>query len=34
MAQAFPNSQFVGYDFHPASIKHAEAHAREHGVTS
>jgi len=32
MAQAFPNSQFVGYDFHPSSIEHAQAHAREHGV--
>ena len=27
MAQAFPNSEFVGIDFHDASI----AHAREHG---
>ncbi len=34
MAQAFPNSQFVGYDFHPSSIEHAQAHAREHGVTN
>ncbi len=25
MAQAFPNSQFVGYDFHPSSIEHAQA---------
>ncbi len=33
MSQAFPNSQFVGYDFHPSSIEHARAHAREHGVT-
>ena len=32
MAKAFPNSQFVGYDFHPSSIEHAQAHAREHGV--
>jgi 2-polyprenyl-3-methyl-5-hydroxy-6-metoxy-1,4-benzoquinol methylase len=32
MAQAFPNSQFIGYDFHPNSIEHASAHAREHGV--
>ena len=32
MAAAFPNSQFIGYDFHPSSIEHAEAHAREHGV--
>jgi len=32
MAKAFPNSQFIGYDFHPSSIEHARAHAREHGV--
>ena len=34
MATAFPNSQFIGYDFHPSSIEHARAHAKEHGVTS
>ena len=33
MAQAFPNSTFVGYDFHPSSIEHAQAHAAEHGVS-
>src|SRR6202043_3365736 len=33
MAKAFPNSQFIGYDFHPNSIENAAAHAREHGVT-
>ncbi len=32
MAQAFPNSQFTGYDFHPASIAAATAHARSHGL--
>ena len=32
MAQAFPNSQFTGYDFHPASIAAATAHALAHGV--
>jgi len=32
MAQAFPRSQFVGYDFHPASIDAARAHAAAHGV--
>ena len=32
MAKAFPNSQFVGYDFHPGSIDAARAHARAHGV--
>lgn len=30
MAQAFPKSDFVGYDFHPASIAAAAAHARAH----
>jgi 2-polyprenyl-3-methyl-5-hydroxy-6-metoxy-1,4-benzoquinol methylase len=34
MAQAFPNSQFIGYDFHPGSLDHAAAHASEHGVTA
>jgi SAM-dependent methyltransferase len=34
MAQAFPNSQFVGYDFHPSSIEAAQQHAREHGVAA
>jgi 2-polyprenyl-3-methyl-5-hydroxy-6-metoxy-1,4-benzoquinol methylase len=34
MAKAFPNSQFIGYDFHSSSIEHAAAHAREHGVTA
>jgi len=34
MAKAFPNSQFIGYDFHPNSIEHATAHAREHGATA
>ncbi|MFC4352482.1 class I SAM-dependent methyltransferase [Fodinicurvata halophila] len=33
MAEAFPNSTFVGYDFHESSIEAASAHAREHGVT-
>ncbi|HET9070011.1 MAG TPA: methyltransferase domain-containing protein, partial [Amaricoccus sp.] len=32
MAQAFPASDFVGYDFHPGSIAAATAHARAHGV--
>lgn len=27
MAQAFPNSEFIGYDFHEASISHARRHA-------
>jgi len=34
MAKAFATSQFVGYDFHPISIEHAQAHAREHGVSA
>src|SRR6266496_301206 len=33
MAKAFPNSEFIGYDFHPSSIEHAQAHARENGVS-
>lgn len=32
MAQAYPNSHFTGFDFHPASIAAATAHARAHGV--
>ena len=34
MAQAFPKSEFVGYDFHPASIAAAAAHARSHGLSN
>jgi SAM-dependent methyltransferase len=30
MAEAFPNSEFVGFDFHPASVEEAQAHARDH----
>ncbi|MFO1161304.1 MAG: class I SAM-dependent methyltransferase [Reyranellaceae bacterium] len=33
MAKSFPNSRFVGFDFHPGSILDARAHAAEHGVT-
>jgi hypothetical protein len=32
MAKAFPKSQFVGYNFHPGSIREATAHAKSHGV--
>jgi 2-polyprenyl-3-methyl-5-hydroxy-6-metoxy-1,4-benzoquinol methylase len=32
MAKAFPKSQFVGFDYHLASIHHAEQAAREAGV--
>jgi 2-polyprenyl-3-methyl-5-hydroxy-6-metoxy-1,4-benzoquinol methylase len=33
MAQAFPNSRFVGYDFHEPSIAEANAHAASHGLS-
>jgi 2-polyprenyl-3-methyl-5-hydroxy-6-metoxy-1,4-benzoquinol methylase len=33
MGKAFPNSEFVGHDFHPASIEDARKHAAEHGVS-
>lgn len=32
MAEAFPNSQFIGYDFHEPSIGEANAHAAAHGL--
>jgi 2-polyprenyl-3-methyl-5-hydroxy-6-metoxy-1,4-benzoquinol methylase len=32
MAKAFPNSEFVGFDFHPGSIADAQKHAAEHGA--
>ena len=31
MAKAFPNSDFIGFDFHPDSIRDARHHADEHG---
>lgn len=31
MAEAFPNSEFVGFDFHGASIEEAGHHAHSHG---
>ena len=34
MAKAFPNSTFVGYDFHPASVEQARLHAEQHGATA
>ncbi len=34
MAQRYPNSQFVGIDFHPPSIEKARQHAAEAGVTN
>ena len=33
MAKAFPNSTFVGYEFHPGSVEQARKHADEHGVS-
>jgi SAM-dependent methyltransferase len=33
MAQAFPNSSFVGFDFHAGSIESAERHRVEHGLS-
>jgi SAM-dependent methyltransferase len=32
MAKAYPNSSFVGYDFHAPSIAQANAHAAGHGL--
>ncbi len=32
MAKAFPNSEFIGFDFHPDSIRDARQHAEEHGA--
>jgi ubiquinone/menaquinone biosynthesis C-methylase UbiE len=32
MAEAFPASRFVGYDFHAPSIEQANAHAAAHGL--
>ena len=32
MAQAFPNSNFTGYDFHEPSIEQANVHAKSHGA--
>jgi 2-polyprenyl-3-methyl-5-hydroxy-6-metoxy-1,4-benzoquinol methylase len=34
MAQAFPNSEFVGFDFHQPSIDVARAHATAHGLSN
>lgn len=33
MAQAFPNSRFVGYDFHQPSVDEARRHAEAHGLS-
>jgi len=34
MAKAFPNSEFIGYDFHEKSIAHASALAKDAGVNN
>jgi SAM-dependent methyltransferase len=34
MAKAFPNSQFIGIDYHPASIDTARSRAAQAGVTN
>jgi SAM-dependent methyltransferase len=34
MAQAFPKSEFYGFDLHPASIEAARRHASEQGLTN
>ena len=34
MAKAFPNSEFYGFDLHPASIEAANRHASEQGITN
>ncbi|OBX20168.1 SAM-dependent methyltransferase [Erythrobacter sp. QSSC1-22B] len=33
MAEAFPQSRFIGYDFHSPSIEQARAHAAAHGLS-
>jgi SAM-dependent methyltransferase len=33
MAKAFPNSRFVGFDFHEPSVEEARGHARAHGLS-
>jgi SAM-dependent methyltransferase len=34
MAKAFPNSEFYGFDLHPASIETANRHAKEQQITN
>ncbi len=34
MAQAFPNSEFIGYDFHDKSVEHAKAVAKESSLNN
>ena len=33
MAEAFPNSRFVGFDFHEPSVEEARRHAKDHGLS-
>ena len=33
MAEAFPNSRFVGFDFHEPSVQEARRHAEAHGLS-
>lgn len=33
MAEAFPNSRFVGFDFHEPSVQEARRHAKAHGLS-
>ena len=33
MAKAFPNSRFVGFDFHEPSVQEARRHAEAHGLS-
>ena len=33
MAEAFPASRFIGYDFHEASVEEARRHAEDHGLS-
>lgn len=34
MAEAFPNTQFIGFDIHAPSIEEARSHAKETGLTN
>ena len=34
MAKAFPNSSFIGFDFHAASIEQAKERAKDAGLTN
>ena len=33
MAKAFPNSRFVGFDFHEPSVEEARRHTKAHGLS-